>query len=460
MKGIAATIGRLLWGNALQRWFLAIGLLLIGSGFSALVNGWYPVAQPLFATAVVMGVVAAAGPPLVLAPILFGALAAPRAVSLIPYGRFKLLLGALITQLLLALFISITLGALLAADAAASNLSVRVFAISFGALTVFFLNTYWFFRFRPAFLLFLLYPFIPPLLSALFSKAHLGRLLITPMGLAGMTAVSLLVWAIFGVAFLRAGHVSLPLWNINGPGTTGARSALMNPTSTTMQFSQREAVRILLTGTVNMRPGVLMLGLLAGGLVAVLGILTASGPNGPVLILSWAVICCFSAAMIPMAVTGLMVRRAKFLWLTAAMGRAELFTAVERYSWRVLFVVAGIALLFAIPMLAYSIHAHPANLPFISILAIPFAAGASMFYGNMSYIRGTRLRDILLFLVVIALLLADMICGMVLSRTPLLPAVIGAQVILVPLLRALAQKRWQTIDWLINRLPNPAARLT
>jgi hypothetical protein len=78
----------------------------------------------------------------------------------------------------------------------------------------------------------------------------------------------------------------------------------------------------------------------------------------------------------------------------------------------------------------------------------------------MLYIRGSRLADNLIFLANIILVMADFSFGMTLSRTPILPGVIGAQIILVPLLRALAQQRWQRIDWLLNRLPNPAARLT
>jgi hypothetical protein len=476
VKGVARTILQLLYVSWLQGWLLGIGLMLTLFGIGAQAANWHPAAQPLFAIAAILGIVCTVVAPIVVGGILFRSLSAPRCVQLIPYARVKLALGAFCTQLLLALFSAVTVGTMLLfrigpynappAGSTAAGLIATVFALVLSGLTLFFLTIYWGLQFRrgPLFL-FLAYIILPQLLPRAFPHLHLGALLVTPTGLGAVSTISLLAWLVFVATYVRARHINLPQWNMIGVGASSSRAVADSTASYSfsaepLQHSQSAALRILLTGIVNIRWRiwtfvVIFLAFIAAMLLIVGG--KVPGGNAPISVVP---ICAFSG-LFPSVLSGLMTSRARFLWLTAGLGRAELFTAVEMQSWRMILIVAAIAMAFALPVLAFSIHAHPTNARFVTLLTMPVVTGAMLVYVAMLYVRGRRrITDNLIVAGCAAVVFAEIVSALTdVGPMVVLAALLGAQVILVPLLRRLAQRRWQNIDWIINRPIQPATKL-
>ena len=475
MKGVARTILMLLYVSGLQRWLLGIGLSLTLLGVGAQAGDWRPAAQGLFAVAAIFGILLTVIAPIVVDGILFRSFAAPRAVQLIPYGRLKLALGAFCAQLLLALFIAITVGTMLVfriapyndhappAGSTAAGLIATVFAIAFSGLTLYFLAFYKALQFRRGGFLLLALLLVPQILTRWFPQLHLGALLVTPTGSSVVTAASLLAWVLFAITYTRAQQIKLPQWNWSqtdwgGTPARAADSAARSPEPP--QYTQRAAIRILLTGLVTIRRRIWIQIAIAIVFFGVLLLLMGPRLFGESTLM-WAFLICVFAGFIPSVVSGWMATRARFLWLTAGLGRAELFTAVEMQSWRMVFIVAGIALAFAIPMLAFSIHAHPANVRYLPVLAMPLVSGAALVYVSLLYVRGRRrIADNLIVAGCAALVVAEMFASVADHGSTILPSLLGAQIILVALLRRVAERRWQNIDWLINRPLRPAIKLT
>jgi hypothetical protein len=119
-------------------------------------------------------------------------------------------------------------------------------------------------------------------------------------------------------------------------------------------------------------------------------------------------------------------------------------------------LTAGAAIITAIPLLAFWIHMDPFNAQALEVLAVPFAAGSAFVYVSLLTVRGNRLGDNLILAGNAALLFAEMLSAA--SHSQLLAALICVQIILVPLLREVARRRWNNIDWLLLRQPLPAAR--
>jgi hypothetical protein len=468
MKGIGITMLQLLCASALQRWLLAIGTTLTLLGLGAQQSGWYPAALALYGTLTILGIVSAVASPLILDGILFRSLAALRSVQLIPHGRLKLVLGAVSAQLVLAIYIGLALGALLSFQHGvrtggfgdhAIALVVTISVLAFGIVTLLFISMCWGVRFRFGGLVWLPFAFLPSLLSHAFPAAHLGARLVTARGLAILVLASLVAWLIFAIAFARARQITAPSWGTVGPGTSvpPATATILTIADEQTQYSRQQAMRILITGSVKFRVGAVSTVLIVGLLLAGIGIMILTGGvNG---FPGDAGMICVFAAISPGIMTGALSRRAKLLWLTAGLRRAELFTAVEIMSWRGILIVTGFAWLFAAPLLILSIHARPENVRFLSILAIPLATGAAYVYFTMFLVRGKRLADMLVTAAFTVMLLAEVFSALSESRTWTLPALLVAQIILVPLLRTVAQRRWQTIDWLILRQLRPAGRL-
>src|ERR1700733_5994381 len=168
----------------LQRWLLGLGLIVTLVGIGGQAANWHPAAQPLFAVAAILGILLTVIAPIPVHGTLFRSFAAPRAVQLIPYGRLKLVLGAFCAQLLLALFIAVTVGTMLLfrigpydappAGSTAAGLIGTVFAMAFSGLTLYFLTFYKALEFRRGGFLLLGLLIVPQLLSKWFPQLHLG----------------------------------------------------------------------------------------------------------------------------------------------------------------------------------------------------------------------------------------------------------------------------------------------
>ena len=81
-----------------------------------------------------------------------------------------------------------------------------------------------------------------------------------------------------------------------------------------------------------------------------------------------------------------------------------------------------------------------------------------MIYAGMSYIRGHRLAGALMAAVCVVLWFIDILNGS--SGAIMAPSqLLAIQIILVPVLRLLALRQWQDIDWLLNRPKRLPVRL-
>ena len=157
------------------------------------------------------------------------------------------------------------------------------------------------------------------------------------------------------------------------------------------------------------------------------------------------------AGVMPAAPTGLMTRRAKSLWLTGRLGREELFLAVERQSWSMVLRVACPAMALALALLSFSLRAMPAPAQLLGILVVPLTAGASGIYVSLLLVRGTRFTDSVLLTGYTVLLMVEIFSALAQSPTSILPPLLAANIIAIPLLRHIGLRRWQLIDWLIHR---------
>jgi hypothetical protein len=454
VKGIAATILRLLYVSRMQRWLAGIGFTAFLVSLGTLTRGWQEAEHFLIALAGVLGSFIVVIAPIVAGPILFSSMAAPRNMALIPHGRLKLLLGAMCSQLLLAAFIGAGLGAMKFAPAPA------VFAIAFGALTFFFLGFCLAFQYRLVFLFWLPFLVLPRILSAAFPQLHLASRIATPRGLIVVVAASLLAWVVYGIRFVKSRRARRPVWSTVGLGSIAAR--LSRPSAFVLRaprtFTPRGAAQILLTGNANFRRVILLAVLVFGAFFIFLTLITAAAPQpggNPAYL--FAFVICFMAALIPGIISGVMARRARLLWLSSGKGRAELFTALELQCWRFMFLAIGAALLMAVPIVALGNHSAPAPNIVVAMAAVPLSCGSALVYTGLLYIRGNRFAD-LLIITANAILLALVALSAVVDSHAF-PALIGSQIILVPVLRWVAQGRWNRIDWLLLRQPLAAARL-
>jgi hypothetical protein len=464
VKGIARTAVQLIYGSGLQRWLLRIGLALTFLGFGALKTGWLAGAQPLFAFTGILAAGITVIAPVVVGAIMFRALSAPRAMQLIPHARVKLVLGAFSTQVVLALFITASVTTLLTdgPGAHASLLGTTttsgfmgvIFGYAFTVLTFIFLNFYWAMQSRFAACAWLLYFFVPRLLSYAFPQLHLGVLLATPTGLLTVLAVSVLAWPVFAVSFVRQRQIHIiPDWKLVGLGTSPLQrtSASAPNTRTAQRYDQHQAMRILLSGVASIHKVMFVTVAIISAIFVAAMLATTSGKVSDRGAFLWAFMICLFAGVAPTVRTGLVTLRAKSLWLTARLGREELFAAVEKHSWRTLLPVAGTAMALSTLLLMIKMHGLPPPAQLVSILGVPLTIGASWIYIGMLLVRGRRRLDTALLAGYTVLLMVEMFCGVLDSATSTLPSLLGANIIALPLLRQIAQRRWQNLDWLIHR---------
>jgi hypothetical protein len=469
MKGIARTVIQLIYGSGLQRWLVRIGLCLTILGFGALKSGWYPGAQPLFAFTGILAAGITVVSPVVVGAIMFRALSAPRSVQLIPHGRLKLLLGALSTQVLLALFMAACMttqlmdgpgahASLLGATTASGFMAV-IIAYAFSALTFIFLNFYFAMQSRLGALVWVAYIFAPQLLSHAFPQLHLGARLVTQEGMITVLSASALAWPVFALSYIRRRHINvIQDWKLLGLGASPLAGAaprhrsLARATSdgTPKRYGQQQAVRILLTGTTSVRQRLFSTGIISAFfLIAMLTITSGNVSDRSAFV--WAFMACVFAGITPTFQMRLKSLRAKSLWLTARMGREDLFTTLEKQSWNTLLPLAGTAMALGTALLMAKMHGAPPPAQLVSILAVPLTIGASWIYIGMLLVRGRRLLDTALLAGYTVLLMVELFSAVLESPTSALPSLLGANIIALPLLRLIAQRRWQNIDWLIHK---------
>jgi hypothetical protein len=452
MRGIARTVVQLVYGSGLQRWLLGIGLMLTVLGTVPRITGRNAALQDLCAFTGLVGVAIAVISPIVVGVIMFRAFSAARSVQLIPRGRWKLILGAFSAQLLLALFIALSVSTLVSGTID-TGFAAKAFVITFSALTIFFVGFYSALNFRFGLLTWPIYILAAPVFYRAFQQAHLGALLLTPIGrLMGLT-VSVLAWPVFAIGYIRQRHITVPDWKLVGQASSRAQRTSTNAKTAAApeRYGRKQAVRVLLTGVANIRRQMVLFVLIISlAFLAAMLITTHFNVASRTAFVRAFIICLF-AGVVPAAPTGLMTRRAKSLWLTGRIGREELFTAVERQSWSMMLWVAGAAMALAMLALSFSLHAVPTPAQLLGILVVPLTAGASLIYVSLLLVRGKRFADTVLATGYTALLMVEMFSALAQSPTSILPSLLTANIIAIPLLRHMGLRRWHNIDWLIHK---------
>lgn len=458
MRGVVRTAIQLVWFSGLQRVLLGIGMVAIIVSFLGLGIDHGTAVAPLLALASVLGIIPAVAPALLLDGILFRSLSAPRAVGLIPHGRLQLLLGAVLAQALLALLVTAAVSELYlyARGMLAPALSAAVWVTAFSVMSSVFLIFYCTSRYSFGGFAVLGCVLGVQLLFQAFPSLHARDLFGTATGVSYLLGASLLAWLLFGAQYLRARYIVVPVWgnfaafapySWSHPWFAAARTARDKA-----RYDRRRAMRTLLTGVpLGALPSVSTAAVCA----VLFAILFFTGDHGQP---NWHYLINFMFALAgpPVGLAAYpMLGRAKMLWLNAGLDRTELFRVVEAQSWRLALTIMSVALALA----AIAALFHPTSGVTLGwmLLALPVGS-AAMIYATLLYVRGRRLVDVLIVGTVTLLWLAEFIVSRTEIDATVMAPLLGTQLLLTPLLRALAQRRWRGIDWLINRPPRPAAR--
>jgi hypothetical protein len=462
MKGVARTVVVLLCWGALQRWLLAIGLILTVAGRAALASAWHPNLQPLFVLQVSFGTMLVLISPLLAGGILFRSLSAARAVALIPNGRLKLVVGAFASHLLLALFAGVALSMI----GGKFTAPAPVFATAFAVLSVQFFGHYWSSQYRAGGFWLLTWILWTRLIIVAFKAGHLGDWLGTATGLSVALLVVVCAWLAFSLRFLRTRSVGVPvldgfmIWTRSASKVSRFASDPNGAPAEIPHYTRRFATRTLLLGIPWNRSsmwqrffwGILIL-VFVGIPTQLIGPADHSIANS----FAWVPILVVAGPM-AWAFAFTMTQRARLLWLASGLARVELFRLVESYSAQLTLIAICVAMLLTVPRFLLGVRDFSAVVQLLTLMAIPFASGAAFLYAGMSYVTGRRLAGTVIIVVCGAVWLVNI--GMPLSGT-IAPAPIQltVEVMLVPVLRALALRQWRDIDWLLNRPKRLPARI-
>jgi hypothetical protein len=445
VKGIAQTALLLLGWSTMTRWLLGIGLALTGLGLCGVVTGWQPAAQPLFVVLALFGVITAVISPLLMGAVVFRSLAAPRGIQMIRNGRLKLLLGAAVAQLAIAAFISGVVTVMVTAGSFA-----EVFMVTYAAATLQFLGYFLASRTRLGGFWLLTLPVWARVVRAALDDPQVRTFLATPSGMGGIFGISLLAWLAFASGLLVVRQIELPHWNNFGIGAPKRPRSTPRPSRTRERhFTQREAIRTVLTGGPRQQRvlAAMLLGFFFIVLVTIMD--RAHLPRGA----GYAIIglICMMAGPLTGSVAGVMSQRAKPLWLQSGLGRLELFAALEARSWRMVLPASIFCAALAGSLLALAGSPPYWSAWSVGVLVTPLASGALFTYAQLQFVRGRRVPDILLVALAIGLWMMEFFSVVARAEVSLVTGLLVAQIVLVPVLRVLALRRWGQLDWLIHR---------
>jgi hypothetical protein len=460
VKGIAQSALLLLCWSAMTRWLLVVGLVLTGLGLCGLATAWYPAAQPLFLIMTIMGAITAVISPVLMDAIVFRSLSAPRGIQMIPNGRLKLLVGAASIQLTIAAFISGVVAVMVATGsasqavlpAASGNFFAVTFVITYAALTLQFLGYYLASKFRFGGFWPLTWPVWAQLAKAALQNPHLRIVLGTPAGFGAIVVICVLAWLAFAIGYISARHIHMPHWNYMGMGPrqrseSGPRSLKTQPER---RYTRHDAIRTILTSGPGQGRSLLVA--MAVGLVVIL-LLAVVGRSHLSQDVGYAVVglICMMSGPITGSFAGVMAQRANPLWLQSGLGRVELFAVLEALSWRVVLAASVLCGALAAGWLAVNAGPPPSPAWSVGALVTPLASGALFIYAQLQFVRGRRVVDILLMALVIGLWMIEFFSVLVGAEMSVVTALLGTQIILLPLLRTLALRRWEQIDWVLHR---------
>lgn len=459
MKGVARTALLLLCWSAMTRWLLVIGLVLTGLGVGGVAAATHSAGRSLFAVVTFMGVITAVISPVLMGGVVLRCLSAPRTIELIPHGRLQLLLGAFVTQLLLAMFIggvfvvmsAVKSGPQPVLPAGPGGALAPLFACSWAVLTLQFIGYYLVSASRFGGIWLLTWAVWPRLMSAAFQYWHIRGLFAAPAGSAAMLAVVLLAWLAFAIAYLMARQVPMPHRNTIGVGAR--RRSDLTPQHSGIpperRFSHLEAIRWVLAG--GARQQRVMVGTLAAWIAILLAAVAMRSRLPPGAGHAIVGLLCMMAGPLTGSFAGLMAQRAKPLWLQSGLGRRELFAAVEARSWRAVLPASVLCAALAAGWLVLTGQPLQLSAWSAGVLVTPLASGALFTYAQLQLVRGRRVADLLLLGLAIGLWMSEFFSMVVGAGLPVVADLLAAQIILVPVLRILALRRWERLDWIIQR---------
>ncbi len=452
MKGIAHTVLLLLGWSTVTRWLLGIGLALTVSGVLGLQAAWP--ARAVLTIMAIIGVITAVISPVVIGGTVFRGLSAPRVLRFIPHGRLKLLLAAIGAQLLLTAFIAGVI-TLLATLAASTGIHLSLFVQVFALLTLQCIGSFVAARVRAGGLA------LADELGSVGATFRCGLQVRAPAGISGFAGgiERHRGYRLAGLAGVRhrvfAGRArSWCRVRNSGSGLPGARAGALPARvaiSADTRFTFAQAIPILLSGMPRERRAVILRGLTAGLAVAVISVvfnaLRGHWNPGSLLIVA----LCLFAGPAAGSWAGVMTQGAKALWFHAGLSRAEVFAQLEIRSWRVLLGAFALCVTsWPQCWFAAGTGSVPAASWKASVLVTPLVSGPLFLYAQLQYVRGRRL-DLLLLAAAMGLWAVEFITVMGQGAPARIAALIGAQVLLVALLRELARRRWDRIDWLVHK---------
>lgn len=461
MTGVLATVRLMLTALSLQRWLIGAGAVLALLGAAGMIAGalgrpgiWAPLAIIMSGMLLVIS-------PCFLGGTLLRHLAASRAVRLMPHGRLQLFLGSLLTQLLIAAIAAATAAAFIglaqlherlpAGLPTSSGVAAVVFVVGFGMASLFFIALYYGSGHRLGYLGLLVCVLLVRGLSVAFPHWPVHEFLASTRALILVFVGTSSVWALFAIAYLRAGRIAPPVLGGSGGGHLPLMQWLAaRDGDASIANSGRKAMRLLLTGSWFGRSDPRsLLGIGAGVLCGYFVWTLRSNPGlqaGEERFL--AVVNAYVAPVAAAASIQPMIGRARYLWLKTRLDRGQLFRAVEAESWRTLLSISGFALVISACLCILAKMPWPSV---IQILVLSLASGAAMIYVVLLGTRRLRLMDACLITALSALWLFGLLLSVFVSNGSGLLSLLALELLLVPLLRAWASSRWMLIDWIINR---------
>ncbi|MEO8306415.1 MAG: hypothetical protein ABI616_00060 [Pseudomonadota bacterium] len=277
-----------------------------------------------------------------------------------------------------------------------------------------------------------------------------------PMVLAGAATIA---WLVFAFWYLQAREVRRPGW-VGSTSPVGMGENNTGGWYSTLTESRGDsravAIRTYLLGT-SSRLGYLLPGLLSALVILPFYLLQRKASSG-VAALPVTFVTIFSG--IAGGLSYMVARRARMLWLRAGLDRSGLFAVGERTALQAFALMVVTA---AIVLAAFSIAVKPDLASRILVYAVSQMAYATvLFYFGLAQTRGWTAGAIGgcillgLGLIVQMILLLPQTTGI----SPVVaPVMIAISVLLSLLLRQHARRRWQTLDWHLNR-PAVIARRT
>lgn len=385
--------------------------------------------------------------PVMMGGVMLRSMASPRVLQLIAHVRLKLLAGIFLSTLVISASLFTMFWAIGRATSPSFPFSFpRLMVMTESIVSLALLSQ--FAMARTALRMLLWFVLIGSVPYLLISFRLIGP---TPTSLVFFCSLGLICWAIFVAWFLRARAFSAPDLV---PGSTRDSSRVFR-----IDTSSKNAIRILLVGGPSSVGGKFLGGLLAAMLIGGLwGFVFAKAQP------SWSVPTLITKGMIPAVGVGALfgatsafnfARRSRHLWLATGLDRRGIFSLCERFAWKSFGTVA--LPLFILPAIAWPLDPDAAALIALLLLAHLSVAVCTLYLGLMN-VRGWTPTDLLIAAALLLAWTTLMIGGMLPTRSPLLiPDLMAGAAVVALALRAIARHRWQRIDWLVCRPPQPSS---